>query len=106
MSKYLLQVSYTADGAKGLLKDGGTKRRSAAQAAVESTGGKIESFYFALGETDVFVIVDMPDQKSAAAVSLTIGASGAATSRTTALLAPEELDEAVKKPLSYTPPGR
>ena len=106
MPKYLLQGSYTAEGAKGLLKDGGSKRRAAAKTLIESLGGKIECIYFAFGKTDVIAIVDMPDSASAAAASLAIGASGGLTSRLTVLLTPEEIDQAGKKSASYTPPGR
>jgi uncharacterized protein with GYD domain len=106
MPKYLLQVSYTADGVKGLMKDGGTKRRAAARTLVESLGGKLESFYYAFGDSDVFTIVEMPDSGSAAAASLTLAASGATTIKTTVLLTPEEIDAAVKQHASYTPPGR
>jgi uncharacterized protein with GYD domain len=106
MPKYLLQVSYTADGAKGLLKDGGSKRVAAAKAVVESVGGKLESMYFAFGKTDVFVIVDMPDAAAMASGALTLGASGSVTCTTTALLTAQEIDQAAKKPASYTPPGR
>jgi uncharacterized protein with GYD domain len=106
MPKYLLQGSYTAEGSKGLLKDGGSKRRAAAKTLVESLGGKIECLYFAFGETDVLAIVDMPDSASAAAASLTIGASGGLTGKLTVLLTPEELDQAAKKSATYTPPGR
>ena len=106
MAKYLLQGSYTADGSKGLLKDGGAKRRAAAKTLVESLGGKLECLYFAFGEIDVVAIVDMPDSASAAAASLTIGASGGLTSKLTVLLAPEEIDQASKKSATYTPPGR
>ena len=106
MAKYLLQGSYTAEGSKGLLKDGGSKRRAAAKTLVESLGGKIECIYFAFGETDVVAIVDMPDSASAAAASLTLGASGGVTGKLTVLLTPEEIDQAAKKSASYTPPGR
>jgi uncharacterized protein with GYD domain len=106
MAKYLLQGSYTAEGAKGLLKDGGSKRRAAAKTLVESLGGKIECMYFAFGMTDVVAIVDMPDSASAAAASLTIGASGALAGKMTVLLTPEELDQATKKSAKYTPPGK
>jgi len=106
MAKYLLQGSYSAEGAKGLLKDGGSKRRAAAKTLVESLGGKIECLYFAFGKTDVVAIVDMPDSASAAAASLTIGASGALTGRMTVLLTPEEIDQATKKSAKYTPPGK
>jgi uncharacterized protein with GYD domain len=106
MPKYLLQVSYTADGAKGVLRDGGTKRRAAARTLVESLGGKLESLYFAFGSTDVYAVADMPDNAAAAAASLALASSGAATNKVTVLLTPEDLDQAVKKVPSYTAPGR
>lgn len=106
MAKYLLQVSYTAEGAKGLLKDGGTKRRAAAQSGIESVGGKLEAFYFAFGDTDVFAIVDFPDAATAAAASLALAASGAVTSKLIVLLTPDEIDAAAKRPMIYVPPGR
>ncbi len=106
MPKYLLQVSYTAEGARGLQKDGGTKRRQAAQAAIESVGGKLESFYFAFGDVDVFVVADLPDPVAAAAASVALSASGAVRSRTTVLITPEEMDQATKRSVSYSPPGR
>ena len=106
MAKYLLQGSYTAEGSKGLLKDGGSKRRAAAKTLVESLGGKIECLYFAFGDTDVLAIVDMPDSASAAAASLAIGASGGLTSKLTVLVTAEEIDQAAKKSATYTPPGR
>ena len=106
MPKYLMEISYTAEGAKGLIKDGGTKRRAAAKSLVESVGGTIESMYFAFGSTDVIVICDLPDATAAAAASIVLSASGAVTSRSTMLLSPEEIDTAVKKSASYTAPGR
>ena len=106
MPKYLLKVNYTAEGAKGLQKDGGTKRKQAAQALIEGLGGKLEAMYFAFGETDVFAIADMPDSASMAAAALAIGASGGTTGSTTVLMTPEEVDQAVKKTTRYTPPGR
>jgi uncharacterized protein with GYD domain len=89
-----------------LLRDGGSKRRTAARTLVESLGGKLESLYFAFGSTDVFAIADLPDNASAAAASLSLASSGAATNKVTVLLTPEDLDQAVKKTPSYTPPGR
>ena len=106
MPKYLIKASYTAEGIKGVLKDGGTKRRAAAEAAVKSTGGKLEGFYFAFGDSDALVIVDAPDNASIAAASMAIGASGLVSATTTVLLTPEEIDQAVKKGASYTGPGR
>jgi uncharacterized protein with GYD domain len=106
MPKYLLKVSYTAEGAKGLMKDGGTKRHAAAKALVESVGGRLEALYFAFGECDVFAIADMPDAASAASTSIAISASGGATTEAVVLLTAEEIDAAVKKSASYTAPGR
>jgi uncharacterized protein with GYD domain len=85
----LLKVSYTAEGVKGVLKDGGTKRRQAAEAAVKSTGGSLEAMYFAFGEDDVYCIVDSPDNVFVAAASMAIGASGLVKPTTVVLLTPE-----------------
>lgn len=106
MAKYLLQVCYTAEGAKGLIKDGGSARRAAAQRAAESLGGRLESFYFAFGDTDAYVLADMPDHASVAAITLALAASGATTSRTTVLLTPEEMDQATRKSPAYRAPGQ
>ncbi len=106
MPKYLFQVTYTAEGAKGLLNDGGTKRRAVAKQLVESLGGALESFYYGFGETDIFAVADLPDDEAAAALSLTVGASGAISGKTTVLLTPEQIDQAAKKSATYTPPGR
>ena len=106
MPKYLLQVSYTAEGAKGLLKDGGTKRREAARAALSSVGATLDAMYFAFGDSDVVVIADAPDAASIVAASLALNASGAVTSKTTVLLTPEEVDAASKKSPTYSAPGR
>ncbi len=105
MAKYLVSVSYTAEGAKGLRKDGGTKRRHAAQEGVESLGGTMESFYFTLGERDAIVIVDLPDAVAAAALSVAIAATGSVRLATTPLLTPEEMDRACSKQTAYRAPG-
>jgi len=106
MPKFLIEATYNVEGAKGLIKDGGSKRREAAKAAIESVGGKMESFYFAFGGTDAFVILDAPDNMSAAAASAAINASGSVQSQTVVLLTPEEMDEAVKKNVRYRAPGQ
>jgi uncharacterized protein with GYD domain len=105
MAKYLLAAAYTADGAKGLLKDSGTKRRQAAEQAIKSAGGTMEAFYFAFGENDAYVIVDAPDHASIAAASVSINASGAVHTKTVVLLTPEEIDNAIKKTITYRAPG-
>lgn len=106
MPKYLAHVSYTVDGLKGLLKDGGTKRREVVEKLAESLGGKLETFYYALGEDDLFAIFDFPENVSATSASLIVNASGAAKVRMTALLTPEEVDQATKKSVAYSPPGQ
>jgi len=106
MAKYLVQFRYTHEGIKGVLKEGGTKRRKAIEKLVKSMGGKLEAYYFAFGDTDGFSLVDMPDTASMAAVGLTVAGSGAVTTSTTVLITPEEFDEAVKKHPDYRPPGK
>ena len=105
MPKYLFEASYTAEGIKGLIKDGGSKRRAAVEALTKSLGGRLEAMYFAYGKHDAIVIVDLPDSATATAVALTVGASGAVRVKTTVLIAPEEVDQAVKKVVQYRAPG-
>ena len=106
MPKYLFQGSFTVEGVKGLLKDGGSKRRAMLEQLIKDQGGTLEAFYFAFGESDVFVIVDLPDNVSSAALSLAVGAGGGVRASTTVLLTPEEMDQAVQKRVNYTPPGQ
>jgi len=105
MARYMLIGSYTADGAKGVLKEGGSARRDAARAAIESAGGSLESFYFGFGTDDYYVTVDFPDHASAAAAALTVGASGTSRARTIVMLTPEEIDAASQKTVDFRPPG-
>jgi uncharacterized protein with GYD domain len=105
MPKYLIEASYTHEGVKGVQSSGGSSRRDAVTKAVESAGGRLEAFYFAFGDRDVYVIADVPDNESAAAVSLGVNASGGATTRTVVLLTPEEIDAAAKRSVDYRPPG-
>jgi uncharacterized protein with GYD domain len=105
MPKYLFHGSYTAQGAQGLLKEGGTARRQVAQELVESLGGMLEAYYFAFGADDFYLIADLPDNASAAAGSMVASASGALRVTTTVLLTPEEVDEATRKTVRYRPPG-
>ena len=106
MPRFLLQVSYTPEGIQGVMREGGTSRRSTVEQLAQGLGGSIEAFYFAFGEDDVYVISDFPDNVTAAAVSMTVGASGAARIKSVALLTPEEVDEATRKSVDYRPPGR
>jgi uncharacterized protein with GYD domain len=105
MAKYLIQGNYTAEGIKGVLKEGGTGRREAVSAALKGLGGKIESMYYAFGDTDVYVIVEAPDNITAAALAMGVAATGTVAVKTTVLLSVEEVDQATKKTLSYRPAG-
>jgi uncharacterized protein with GYD domain len=106
MPKYLVQANYAVEGVKGLLKEGGSNRRAVVDKLFESIGGRVEAFYYAFGDTDLFIIADVPDNVSAAALSMTVNAAGTASSRLTVLLTAEEIDAAAKKTLSYRPPGQ
>jgi uncharacterized protein with GYD domain len=107
MARYLFQATYSSDGNKGVLKEGGTGRRAAVEAALKSLGGKLEAFYYGFGETDVYVIVDGIDNATAAAFSMGVGSTGSLSSvKTTVLLTPEEIDQAGKKTMSFRAPGR
>jgi uncharacterized protein with GYD domain len=105
MAKYLIQANYIGDGIKGLLKEGGSSRRAAVEKLAASVGGKVESFYYAFGDTDAYIIMDVPDNATAAAMALTAAASGAVTIKTTLLMTPEEVDQATKKSPAYRAPG-
>jgi uncharacterized protein with GYD domain len=105
MPKFLITASYTAEGTKGLLKEGGSGRRAAVQKVLDSVGGKLEAFYFAFGKEDAYVIVDVPDNASVIAVSLAVNASGVVRVSTTPLIAPDDLDVASKKSIAFRPPG-
>jgi uncharacterized protein with GYD domain len=106
MAKYLWRVRYTAEGARGLLADGGTKRSAAITKMVESVGGSVEACYFALGPDDLVVIGEVPDDVAAAALSVRTAAVGAAVSTTVPLLTAAQLDEAVSRAVSYSPLAR
>ncbi len=105
MAKYLWEVSYTAEGMKGLLKEGGSSRRMMVEKLTQNMGGTLEGFYFAFGENDVYVIADMPSNADVAAVAMTVGASGSASVKTVVLLSPEEVDQATQKTVEYRAPG-
>ncbi len=105
MAKFLFQVSYTKEGLEGLLKEGGTRRREAVEQLFASVGGSLETFYYAFGDNDLYMIVDLPDDKAATAASLTVGASGAGSIKTTVLMTPESIDDAVGRTVAFRPPG-
>lgn len=106
MAKYLLKVSYSATGVKGVMKEGGTSRVKAVERALAGVGGSLESFYFAFGADDVYVIADVPDHAAAMAMAAAVASSGAIDSyETVVLLSPSEVDEAMKVAVDYAAPG-
>ena len=105
MAKFMIQGSYTADGAKGLMKEGGSARKAAVQKALEGVGGRLETLYFSFGGHDVVLICEMPDAITGLALSLAVNASGALRITSTPLLSVEDVDAACKKAVSYRPAG-
>lgn len=105
MPKYLIEASYTREGVAGVLAKGGTSRRDAIAAMTSALGGQLECLYFGFGKSDVWVVVDVPDNEAAAAVVMTVNAAGGATATTTVLLTPEQVDEAAQRSVDYRPPG-
>jgi uncharacterized protein with GYD domain len=106
MPKYLIQGSYSDEGLKGLLKEGGSKRREAAEETVKGAGGRLEAFYYAFGKYDFVIIADLPSNVDATAVSLTANLSETLQSHMTVLITPEEVDQATKKTVKFRPPGK
>ncbi|MEE1757118.1 GYD domain-containing protein [Streptomyces sp. SP18CS02] len=105
MPKYLVQASYTAQGTKGLLAEGGSGRRAAVENVVKSCGGTLEWMYFAFGDDDLYCVIDMPDDVSMLATAITVRATGAVESRAIPLVSPEDIDEAARKSVDFRPPG-
>ena len=105
MRKYLIKGTYNAEGTKGLVQDGGTSRKAVVEKMLAGMGGKVESFYYAFGEADVYLVVELPDDISAAAIGLRVNASGLVSISTTILLSPEDIDAASKKSVNYKAPG-
>jgi uncharacterized protein with GYD domain len=106
MASYLILGSYSPEGAKGVLKNGGTARADAVKKSVKSLGGKVQSFHFAFGAEDAVVVVDLPDNIAAAALGLAVSSTGLTSAKTVVLLTPAEIDEAAKRQVTYTPPGK
>jgi uncharacterized protein with GYD domain len=106
MPKYLIQASYSAEGLKGLQKDKASGRKAAVSQAVEGLGGRIDAMYYAFGDHDVVIVLDLPDNVSASALSLSVSASGLVRTKTTPLLTVEEADKALQKSVAYRAPGK
>ena len=105
MKKYLIKGTYNSSGTKGLIQEGGSGRKIAIEKMLAGMGGKVESFYYAFGEDDVYLVVELPDDISAAAVALRVNAAGLVRISMTVLLTPADIDAASKKSVSYRAPG-
>jgi uncharacterized protein with GYD domain len=106
MAKYMITGSYTVDGIKGVLKEGGTGRRKAVESAINAMGGHLDSFYYMFGGNDVFGIAEIPDNVTALALAMGIGSTGTINVSTTVLLTPEEVDQATKKVVAFRGAGQ
>ncbi|MEU4481749.1 GYD domain-containing protein [Micromonospora sp. NPDC023966] len=105
MAMFLLRSTYTADGLNGLIRDGGTKRVDVVRKMVEEAGGRVESMYFAFADDDTYVLCEMPDHRTVAALAIAIGAAGGLQVQVTPLLTPADVDEATRTRTDYTAPG-
>ncbi|MEU4717299.1 GYD domain-containing protein [Micromonospora purpureochromogenes] len=106
MAWFLLKSTYTVDGLKGLVKDGGTKRAEVVRKMIEDAGGRMESMHFAFAEDDTYVLCELPDQKTVTGLAVAIGATGSLSVRITPVLTPAEVDEVTRMKTTYTPPGQ
>jgi uncharacterized protein with GYD domain len=105
MPKFLIEGSYNPDAVKGLAKEGGSHRVTFVGEMIKKAGGKMESFYFAFGASDVYIVCDMPDVASTMGLSLAVNGSGAVKIKTTPLISAAEVDAAAKMQVGYRPPG-
>jgi uncharacterized protein with GYD domain len=106
MPKYMVQGSYSVDGVKGVLAEGGSARMAEVKHLLEAVGGALEVMYFTFGSDDFIIIADGPDNATTAALTMMVSSTGAVKVRTTVLLTPEEIDAATKTAVSYRPPGK
>jgi uncharacterized protein with GYD domain len=105
MPKYQIEASYSSEGVKGVADKGGSARRETVEQLIAGLGGKMESFYFAFGDADVYVVAELPGDEAAAALALSINQSGSTKIRTVVLLTAEQLDAAASMTPAYRPPG-
>ena len=106
MAKYLIKASYSPEGIKGVMAKGGSARVAAIEKLVGGVGGSMESFYFAFGQDDAYIVVDAPSPEAMAAVAGTVTGTGVLSSyETVVLLTAEQIDAAARMTVDYTPPG-
>jgi len=106
MPKYLMESTYTPEGIRALHKDKAAARKEAVIKLLHSVEGKLEAFYYSMGDRDVIAIVELPDATTAAAVSLTGSATGLYKVTTTPLLSIEDVDRALAHKLTIRGPGQ
>lgn len=99
MAKYLFKATYSQEGMKGLLKEGGIARRDHVEELIEKLGGELEAFYFSDESADTFVIADLPDPIFVTAYKLKLSAMGAIQIKTVFLITPEEMEQATQIPM-------
>ena len=107
MAHYLYQVTYTQEAWAAQLKNP-QNVADRVRGSVEGLGGKIVGIWYAFGESDLFVVLEMPDNISMAAFALAVAAGGAVSAaKTTVLLSLEDGLDALGKASgsSYTPPS-
>ena len=88
------------------MAEGGSSRVDAAKEALASVGGELEAFYFAFGDSDFYIIVNLPDNVSSTAISWAGNVSGTFSIKTVVLLTPEEIDAAAEKSVTFRAPGK
>jgi uncharacterized protein with GYD domain len=106
MAKFLFEASYGPQGVQGLARDGAAHRRATVESTVTALGGHVEAFYYAFGDVDAYLIIDLPDNIAASALSLAVNQSGAVSIKTTVLLSADEVDQAIARKVDYRPPGK
>ena len=97
MGLYLYIGSYSAEGRKGLIAEGGSSREAATRALVESVGGKIERYAFAIGPFDFVIVAEMPDDSAALIPPLIANSTGTVSVTTTKLVSPADMDGVARK---------
>lgn len=106
MPKYLFEATYTPEGVQGVREAGASSRAKAVNDMATGLGGSLESFYWAFGDVDAYVVVELPDDEAAAAAAFTVGASPLVNVKTVKLLTVDEADAAIRRSVDYRPPGR
>lgn len=105
VAKFMIKATYTAEGIAGLGREGGTERAEVVHSMIENSGGRVEAFYYAFGDYDLYVVGELPDNVTAAAIGIAVRAGAGVTAEVIPLITPEEIDEATRLPVTYQPPS-